>query len=165
MMRRWILQGCLVFFLLVFWVGSGAEAIAANTTLVPCRESPAFQQRQANAPEGYYYTKPFEAYSSELLCGEDGLPHLPLDRLDRSIDIAIPFAIFFYVAGFIGWSGRAYLQATNRSNTPETLEIFIELPLAVRSLTQGLLWPLLLIKELLSGELTAKDNEISVSPR
>jgi photosystem I subunit III len=142
-----------------------SPAFAVNTTLVPCRESPAFQQRRENAPKNYYYTKPFEAYSSELLCGEDGLPHLPLDRLNLALDVVIPFSLFLYVAGFIGWSGRAYLLAANRAKNPEEMEIFINLPVAIRSIVQGSLWPLLALKEFVSGELTAKDNEIPVSPR
>ncbi|WP_404784920.1 Photosystem I reaction center subunit III [Altericista sp. CCNU0014] len=140
-------------------------AHAANLNLVPCSESAAFQQRQNSAPEGYYYTKPFEVYSSELLCGEDGLPHLPLDRLDRAVDVAIPIALFLYVAGFIGWSGRAYLQAASKSENPAEKEIFIDLPLALQSFIQGLLWPLLALQQLLSGKLTVKESEITVSPR
>jgi photosystem I subunit 3 len=150
---------------LIIGLGIASPALAVNTNLVPCRDSPAFVERMNNAPDTYYYTKPFEVYSSELLCGEDGLPHLPLDRLDRVIDIFIPIAIFLYVAGFIGWSGRAYLQAANRTKNPEELEIFIDLPLAIGSCIQGALWPLLAFKELASGELTAREGEISVSPR
>jgi photosystem I subunit III len=138
---------------------------AANLNLVPCNESAAFQQRQSSAPEGYYYTKPFEVYSSELLCGEDGLPHLPLDRLDRAVDVAIPMGLFLYVAGFIGWSGRAYLQAAGKSANPEEKEIFIDLPLTLQSLIKGLFWPLLALQEVLSGKLTVKESEITVSPR
>jgi photosystem I subunit 3 len=147
------------------WLGNPSPASAVNNTLVPCQESSAFQQRLKNAPQTYYFDKPLEVYSTELLCGEDGLPHLPLDRPDRAIDVAIPFAIFFYVAGFIGWSGRAYLQAANKAKNSEELEIFINIPLAIQSFAQGLLWPLLAVKEFVSGELTAKDTEISVSPR
>ncbi|MGV0026995.1 Photosystem I reaction center subunit III [Phormidesmis priestleyi] len=144
-----------------------SPALAVNTTLVPCGESAAFQQRRENAPKNnYYYTKPFEAYSSELLCGkDDGLPHLPLDRLNLAFDVLAPFSLFLYVAGFIGWSGRAYLLTSNKADKPEEMEIFINLPLAISSIVQGLLWPLLALKEFFSGELTAKDSEIPVSPR
>ena len=100
-----------------------------------------------------------------MLCGEDGLPHLPLDRLDRAVDVFIPIAIFLYIAGFVGWSGRAYLRVANRSKKPEDIEIFIDIKLAIASFSQGLLWPLLAFKELATGDLTAKANEISVSPR
>jgi photosystem I subunit 3 len=147
------------------WLTVVPTAAAVNQMLVPCSKSAAFVQRMNNAPEGYYYTKPFEAYSSELLCGEDGLPHLPLDRLDRAVDVVIPIALFLYVAGFIGWSGRSYLQASNRSKTPEMMEIFIDPPLAIQSLIKGLLWPVLALQEFLSGQLTAKDEEIPISPR
>ena len=101
---------------------------------------------------------------TNLLCGEEGLPHLQL-RFDRAIDIAIPFAIFFYFAGFVGWSGRAYLIGSKQTSKPEEAEIFIDIPLAIRAFAQGLLWPLLAIKELTTGELTAKESELSVSPR
>lgn len=152
-------------FVLIIWFGTVSNAVAVNTTLIPCKDSPAFQQRQNSAPDNYYYTRPFEIYSSELLCGPDGLPHLPLDRLDRAVDVAIPFGIFFYVAGFIGWSGRAYLRASNKAKNPEALEIFISIPLAIQSLSQGLLWPVFALKEFFSGELVADDETLSVSPR
>lgn len=156
----------LVFcFITLIWLSIIPSALAANTRLVPCKESPAFIERMEKAPDSYYFNQPFKAYSSELLCGDDGLPHLPLDRPSRFIDVVIPFAIFFYVAGFIGWSGRAYLISSKKSSKPEELEIFIDLPLAIQSFAQGLLWPLLVFKEFASGELTTKDNELSVSPR
>lgn len=153
-----------VVVIIFVWFNAIAPAYAANGVLVPCNESPAFQERMSKAPDTYYFDQPFTAYSSLEMCGEDGLPHLALS-FDRAIDIAIPFGLFLYIAGFIGWSGRAYLIATNKSSTPEQKEIFIDLPLAIASLVQGLLWPLLALKELTSGELTNKDNQISVSPR
>lgn len=164
-MRKSTFRFWLLILSLAIALHIARPAHAANLTLVPCRESAAFQQRQSSAPEGYYYTKPFEAYSSELLCGPEGLPHLPLDRLDRAVDVAIPIALFLYVAGFIGWSGRAYLQAAKQSANPEEKEIFIDLSLAIPSLLKGLLWPLLALQALLSGKLTVQDSEISVSPR
>lgn len=151
-------------FVSIIWFSTLSPAFAVDT-LVPCSQSSAFQQRKKAAPDTYYFNQPFETYGSELLCGEDGLPHLPLDRPGRIFDVVIPFAIFFYIAGFIGWSGRAYLQAANKAKNPEELEIFISLPLAIPALLQGLLWPLLSVKEFLSGELTAKENQIPVSPR
>jgi photosystem I subunit III len=164
-MRIFLVRNFVIFFILATCVIPVNPTFAASTHLIPCQDSTAFQQRKSIAPEGYYYTRPFESYSSELLCGEDGLPHLPLDRLDRAVDVFIPIALFLYIAGFIGWSGRKYLQAANRAPKPEELEIFIDLKLAIASFSQGLLWPLLAIKELLNGELTAKADEISVSPR
>ena len=150
---------------MLLWVGIVPSASAASDThLVPCQESAAFQERMQNAPQNYYFDQPYQAYSSNLLCGDDGLPHLQL-RFDRAIDIIIPFAIFFYFAGFVGWSGRAYLIGGKRASKPEETEIFIDILLALRSFTQGLLWPLLAFKELTTGELLAKDSDLSVSPR
>ncbi|MEO1095019.1 MAG: Photosystem I reaction center subunit III [Cyanobacteria bacterium J06638_28] len=150
---------------LLLWVGIMPPALAVSDThLTPCQDSIAFQERMQNAPQGYYFDQPYQAYSSNLLCGDDGLPHLQL-RLDRAIDIVIPFAIFFYFAGFVGWSGRAYLIGSKQSSKPEEMEIFINIPLAIRSFTQGLLWPLVVFKEVTTGEFTAKDSELSISPR
>ncbi|MBE9138399.1 Photosystem I reaction center subunit III [Nodosilinea sp. LEGE 07088] len=139
-------------------------AAAGNTHLVPCQDSAAFMERMQNAPQTYYFDQPYKAYSTNLLCGEDGLPHLQL-RLDRAMDVVIPFAIFFYFAGFVGWSGRAYLIGSKQATKPEEMEIFIDISLAIRSFTQGLLWPLLAFKELTTRELTAQEAELTVSPR
>lgn len=149
---------------IAFFLGYVSAAKAETMTLVPCKESAAFVARQNKAPDSYYFNQPYKAYSEYLSCGEDGLPHLRL-QVDRAVDIAIPFILFFYIAGFIGWSGRAYLQSAQRSSTPEREEIFINFALAIPSFIKGLLWPLLFIQELMSGQLTAKEQEISVSPR
>ncbi|MGD1927891.1 MAG: Photosystem I reaction center subunit III [Leptolyngbyaceae cyanobacterium] len=154
-----------IVLVVFFWINVVPPAAAASDThLVPCQESAAFQQRLQNAPQNYYFDEPYQAYASNLLCGDDGLPHLQL-RFDRALDVAIPFAIFFYFAGFVGWSGRAYLIGSKQASKPEELEIFIDLSLAIRSFVQGLLWPLLAVKEFTSGELTTLKNELSVSPR
>ncbi|MGV2831920.1 Photosystem I reaction center subunit III [Myxosarcina sp. GI1(2024)] len=137
---------------------------SANDLLVKCKDSPAYQERVANYPNNYYFNQPDRAYAEYLPCGTDGLPHLVIS-FRNTIDIAIAFGIFFYITGFIGWSGRSYLQAINEKKSPQESEIFIDLPLSIKSLAQGLVWPTLAVKELLSGELTAKDNEIPVSPR
>lgn len=155
---------CVLMLAIALFVSPISPALADSTALVPCKESKAFLERKNNAPDGYYFDQPYKAYSEYLLCGEDGLPHLAL-RLDRAVDAAIPFALFFYVAGFIGWSGRAYLQASQSSSTPEQNEIFIDIPMAILSLIKGLLWPLMFIQELATGRLTAKESELYVSPR
>ena len=149
--------------MLMVWATTVPPA-AAETHLVPCQESAAFQERMQNAPQGYFFDQPYESYSANLMCGDEGLPHLQL-RFDRAIDVIIPFGIFFYFAGFVGWSGRAYLIGSKQKSKPEQLEIFIDLALAISSLIQGLLWPLLAVKELISGELSVKDSDLSVSPR
>lgn len=137
--------------------------------LVPCKDSPAFQKRATQArnttsdPESG--KKRFERYS-QALCGDDGLPHLIIDgRRGREGDFLIPGGIFLYIAGWIGWVGRAYLIAARKSDNAAEKEIIIDVPLAIKSIAQGPLWPLLAVKELTTGELTAKDSEITVSPR
>ncbi len=145
-------------------VATAAQLPGQSTHLVPCSQSPAFLDRMKAAPQTYYFDTPYQSYSSNLLCGAEGLPHLQL-RFDRAVDIAIPFAIFFYVTGFIGWSGRAYLIGSKDDKKPEEMEIFISPALAARSFLQGLLWPLAALKALTSGELTAEKSKISVSPR
>ena len=142
-----------------------APSANADGILVKCKNSPAYQERVASYPNNYYFNEPDRAYGEYLTFGEeDGLPHLVIN-FQNGIDIAIAFGLFFYIAGFIGWSGRAYLQAISQQKSQEESEIFINLPMAIQALTKGLLWPLLSVKELLSGELTADKSEISVSPR
>ncbi|MGL6338630.1 MAG: Photosystem I reaction center subunit III [Waterburya sp.] len=148
---------------IVLWFAAAPNA-SADGILVKCKDSPAYMERVASYPNNYYFNQPDRAYSEYLSCGEDGLPHLVIS-FKNAVDIAIAFSIFFYIAGFIGWSGRAYLQKISQQKSQEQSEIFIDLSLAIPSLIQGLLWPLLAVKELTSGQLTAKNNEISVSPR
>ncbi|MEL6130479.1 MAG: Photosystem I reaction center subunit III, partial [Cyanobacteria bacterium J06628_4] len=119
----------LLAFLLVLslWASSAAPAQAASDThLVLCESSAAFQERMHSAPQNYYFEEPYQLYAANLLCGEDGLPHLQL-RFDRALDIVIPFGIFFYFAGFVGWSGRAYLIGGKQASKPEETEIFIDI--------------------------------------
>ncbi len=151
------------------WFGAVSPAVAASepyadTHLVPCASSPAFNQRMESAPDNYYFDTPYQSYAANSLCGAEGLPHLQL-RFDRALDVIIPFGIFFYVAGFIGWSGRAYLIDSKSAANSEEPEIFIDVALAIKSSVQGLLWPLFFVKELTTGELTAPMSEVYVSPR
>lgn len=150
---------------LVVWCSLAPAASAVeNTYLVPCSESPAFQERMKNSPENYYFNKPYQAYAQHELCGPEGLPHLPI-RLDRAVDIAIPFALFFYITGTIGWAGRAYLIDSKKSKSPAEKEILIDIPLLIQSVVKGLLFPVLVFQELASGQLTNKDDAITISPR
>lgn len=138
---------------------------SADGILVRCKDSPAYQERVANYPNNYYFNEPDRAYGEYLTCGEaDGLPHLVISWRN-SLDIALAFGLFFYIAGFIGWSGRSYLIANSQEKSQEQSEIFISLPIAIKAMSKGLLWPILAVKQTFSGELTADKNEISVSPR
>jgi photosystem I subunit III len=153
----------------LLWVGFTAPASADVAGLVPCKDSPAFQKRATMArnttADPNSGKQRFERYS-QALCGTDGLPHLIIDgRRGREGDFLIPGGIFLYITGWIGWVGRAYLIAARKSGDAATKEIIIDVPLAIKCVFQGPLWPLLAVKELTTGELTAKDNEITVSPR
>ena len=147
-----------------FWINFAPVAMAENTTLVPCNESPAFVERMQNAPDSYYTTQSFKAYS-RLLCGDDGLPHLVLDRLSLAFDVLTPIVMFLYIAGWIGWSGRSYLRAIRKEGAGEEKELFIDTPLFFSCMIAALMWPLLAVKEFLSGDLVAKDEEIPISIR
>ena len=155
-----------------FWFNFAPPASAsAQANLVPCSESPAFLQRAKDArnttSDPNSGAKRFERYA-QAQCGPEGLPHLIVDgRLDRAGDFIIPSILFLYIAGWIGWSARSYLQAVKNLEgaASESKEVIIDVPLALKCVSSGLLWPVGSVKELLSGELTAKDEEITVSPR
>lgn len=149
----------LVLFL---WVGFVPPSRA--DVLTPCADTPAFQQRAAKATTAQAKAR-FESYST-LLCGPEGLPHLIVDgSLNHAGEFIIPGILFLYIAGWIGWVGRSYIISVRKEKEPEMMEIIIDVPRAVKLATSGFLWPLAALKEFTSGELTAKDSEIPVSPR
>ncbi len=157
-----ILAVCLAF-------NFAPPASALGADLVPCSESAAFQQRAAAArnttPDPNAGAKRFERYS-QALCGPEGLPHLIVDgRFSRAGDFLIPGVMFLYIAGWIGWVGRAYLQTVSKEKDAEMREIIIDVPTAFPLMLSGFAWPAAALKEFLSGELTAKDEEIPISPR
>jgi photosystem I subunit 3 len=154
------------------WLNFAPPAKALGAGLVPCRESPEFLKRAENARPTTDTRDPldrFQRYADNgALCGPDGLPRLIVDgRPDHLGDFTTPGLLFLYIAGFIGWSGRSYLQTIKKQagGSNELKEIKIDLSVAIPSLVGGLLWPVAAVKELLSGELVAKDEEIPVSPR
>lgn len=158
-----------LFFAITLWFSCTTAASADVAGLVPCKDSKAFQQRAAAArvttdnPDSG--KNRFGRYS-EALCGPEGLPHLVVDgRLSRAGDFLIPSILFLYIAGWIGWVGRSYLQTIKKSKDPELKEVIIDVPLAVGKMLTGFSWPLLALKELTTGELTAKEEEIPVAPR
>jgi len=109
----------------------------------------------------------FDKYSrSELLCGTDGLPHLIADgRWSHAAEFILPGFGFIYISGWIGWGGRKYLRAVSTSANPSESEIIINVPLALKIMTTGYIWPVLAWQELISNELVAVSEEITVSPR
>ncbi len=151
---------------IVLWVGIALPASADVAGLTPCGESPAFLARAAKATTPGAKAR-FEFYGeSSLLCGEDGLPHLIVDGdFAHAGEFIIPSLLFLYIAGWIGWVGRAYVIAVRSEKSPEEKEIIIDVPLAVKCSLSGFAWPLAAAKDMLSGEMFAKDDEITVSPR
>ncbi|BAZ04605.1 Photosystem I reaction center subunit III [Calothrix sp. NIES-3974] len=151
------------------WFNFAPPTLALGADLVPCKDSPAFQERAKTArdttSDPQSGEKRFARYS-QALCGPEGLPHLIVDgRLDRAGDFLIPSILFLYIAGWIGWVGRAYLIAIRKQKDTELKEIIIDVPLAFSMMLSGFAWPAAAVKEFLSGELTAPDTEIPISPR
>ena len=109
----------------------------------------------------------FDKYSrSELLCGTDGLPHLVADgRWSHAAEFILPGFGFVYISGWIGYVGRKYLRAVSTTKNPAESEIIINVPLALKIMTTGYIWPISAWQELISGDLIAPKNEITVSPR
>lgn len=134
--------------------------------LVPCGESPAFQKRAAAADSESDKAR-FEFYSkTSLLCGPEGLPHLVVDGdLYHAGEFLIPSILFLLIAGWIGWAGRSYVIAVRDTKSPEENEIIIDVPLAIKCSLGAAAWPLLAFKEIVSGEMFAKEDEITISPR
>lgn len=109
----------------------------------------------------------FEKYSrSELLCGTDGLPHLIADgRWSHAAEFIFPGFGFIYISGWIGYVGRKYLRAVNTTKNPAESEIIINVPLALKIMVTGYVWPISVWQELVSGELVVPKDQVTVSPR
>jgi len=164
-------------------------ASADVSGLVPCKDSPVFKKRldgsvkklsarlQNYEPGSPAYlsleqqiekTKArFTKYGEKgLLCGADGLPHLIADgRPDHAGEFVIPAFGFLYIAGWIGWAGRSYLQFTKTTDKPNENEIIINVPVALSMMSASFVWPFAAWKELISGKLLVPGNEVTVSPR
>ena len=164
-------------------------AIADVGGLTKCSESPAFEKRlktsvkkleqrvskyEKGTPPALALEQQiertkarFDKYSrSELLCGSDGLPHLIADgRWSHAAEFIFPGFGFIYISGWIGWVGRKYLRAISSSKNPTESEIIINVPLALKIMTTGYIWPISAWQELISGELVASDDNVTVSPR
>jgi photosystem I subunit 3 len=157
--------------------------------LTKCSESPAFEKRlkasvkkleqriskyEVDSPPALALQQQaertkarFDKYSrSELLCGTDGLPHLIADgRWSHAAEFILPGFGFIYISGWIGWVGRKYVRAVSTTKNPTESEIIINVPLALKIMTTGYIWPVSAWQEFISNDLVAYDNEITVSPR
>lgn len=162
---------------------------ADTYTLIPCKESIAFNKRlkssvnklqtrlskyETGTPPALSLEKQiqrteirFNKYSnSGVLCGPEGLPHLIADgRWNHAGEFMLPGLLFLYIAGWIGWVGRGYLQAIAKTNIPTEKEIIIDVPLALKFSLSGFVWPLASLQEFTSGKLLAANDDITVSPR
>ena len=185
-MKQFNLTALLFAFLLTFIPN---QALADIGGLTPCSESPAFAKRLKTSVKKlelrmaqYETASPpalalqqqidrtkarFDKYSrSELLCGTDGLPHLIADgRWSHAAEFILPGFGFIYISGWIGWVGRKYLRAISATKNPAESEIIINVPLALKIMTTGYIWPIAAWQELVSGELIAPTDEVTVSPR
>jgi photosystem I subunit III len=177
----------LLFALLIAITPNQASADIGGLT--KCSDSPAFAKRlktsvkkleqrmsqyEADSPPALALKQQidrtearFDKYSrSELLCGADGLPHLIADgRWSHAAEFTIPGFGFIYIAGWIGYVGRKYLRAVSTTKNPSESEIIINVPLALKIMTTGYIWPISAWQELISGDLIAPKDEITVSPR
>jgi photosystem I subunit 3 len=173
--------------------GSVEAAKADVAGLTPCAESKQFAKRQKNEVKGL--TKRLKQYEADsapalalqatiertekrfanyaksgVLCGTDGLPHLISDpglaiRYGHTGETLIPTVGFLYIAGWIGYVGRNYVQAVKADKRPTEKEIILDVPMAIRLALQGAAWPVAVVSELRSGALVEKDENITVSPR
>ena len=157
--------------------------------LTKCSDSPAFTKRlnasvkkleqrlsqyEADSPPALALQQQvertkarFDKYGrSDLLCGADGLPHLVADgRWTHAAEFIIPGFGFIYISGWIGWVGRKYLRAISTTKNPAESEIIINVPLALKIMATGYIWPISAWQELISGDLIASNDEVTVSPR
>nr|YP_010472472.1 photosystem I reaction center subunit III [Pleurosigma intermedium]UVG42083.1 photosystem I reaction center subunit III [Pleurosigma intermedium] len=177
----------LLFALLLALIPNQASADIGGLT--KCSESPAFAKRlktsvkkleqrmsqyKADSPPALALKQQidrtearFDKYSrSELLCGTDGLPHLIADgRWSHAAEFILPGFGFIYISGWIGYVGRKYLRAISTTSNPSESEIIINVPLALKIMTTGYIWPISAWQELISGDLIAPKDEVTVSPR
>ena len=177
----------LLFAILVAFTPNQAYADIGGLT--KCSDSPAFNKRLASSVKKleqrmsqYETDSPpalalkqqigrtearFDKYSrSDLLCGTDGLPHLIADGdWSHAAEFILPGFGFIYISGWIGFVGRKYLRAVSTTKNPSESEIIINVPLALKIMTTGYIWPISAWQELVNGDLIAPKDEITVSPR
>jgi photosystem I subunit 3 len=164
-------------------------ANASLDNLTPCKTSPAFAKRLKSSlkkldnrlklytpesKEAAFLQKEIEATKarferygeSGLLCGKEGLPRIiATGQWDRANEFVIPGIMFLYITGWIGWVGRKYLRYASTQKNAFENEIIINVPVAIKIMNSGFLWPVDAWKEFTSGDLLADDDDVTVSPR
>nr|YP_009029042.1 photosystem I reaction center subunit III [Cylindrotheca closterium]AGH28581.1 photosystem I reaction center subunit III [Cylindrotheca closterium] len=185
-MKRFNLIAIICSFLIIF---NPDQVWAEVGGLTKCSDSLAFAKRQktsvkkleqrmstyqADSPPALALQQQidranirFEKYGrSALLCGTDGLPHLIADgRWSHVAEFILPGFGFIYISGWIGYVGRKYIQAISTTKNPAESEIIINVPLALKIMVTGYVWPISAWQELISGELVTSKDQITVSPR
>lgn len=185
-MKRFNLIASICGLLIIF---NSDPVMAEVGGLTKCSESAAFGKRQktsvkkleqrmatyqADSPPALALQQQidrtnarFDKYSrSDLLCGTDGLPHLIADgRWSHAAEFILPGFGFIYISGWIGYVGRQYLRAVSTTKNPAESEIIINVPLALKIMVTGYIWPISAWQELISGELIAPKDQVTVSPR
>jgi photosystem I subunit 3 len=176
--KRLILSFSLILALIF---NSPNLSFADGGILVDCDKSAVFNKRlntslkkletrlkkyEANTPpslaiqEQILQTKNrFARYSdSTLMCGTDGLPHIIADGdWAHATEFMLPGMMFLYTTGWIGWSGRKYLQTVALSKNPTEKEIIIDVPVALNIMISSYLWPRAAWDEFISGEFVIED--------
>ena len=179
----------ITLFFLALLTFAPNQAYAEIGGLTKCSESPAFTKRlnasvkkldqrmskyEADSPPALALKQQsdrtkarFDKYSrSDLLCGTDGLPHLIADgRWSHAAEFILPGFGFLYISGWIGWVGRKYVRAVSTTKNPAESEIIINVPLALKIMTTGYIWPISAWQEFVSSDLVAPTDKITVSPR
>lgn len=79
--------------------------------------------------------------------------------------LQIPTVGFLYIAGWIGYAGRTYLNLVKQGGKAQEKEYIIDVPTAIRIAFQGAGWPVQVVQELRAGTLTERAENITVSPR
>ena len=180
---------CVTILSFLVFSADRKAAFADFNSLTPCKDSSAFQKRLKTSVKKLenrltLYTpesqeartlteqitsakKRFERYgNSTLLCGKEGLPRIiATGQWDHANEFVIPGILFLYITGWIGWVGRKYVRYASTTENPFENEIIINVPAAISIMNSGYLWPIEAIKELMSGDLLASDDEITISPR
>ena len=177
-----VLSGCC-------FLGDLQSAKADYTSLTPCKESKPYQKRlksslkklenrlplyTPDSKEHKFLEKEIVATQTRfnkfadqgMLCGKEGLPRIIASgQWDRSNEFIIPGIIFLYITGWIGWVGRKYVRYTSTTKDPFENEIIIDVPVALKFMNSGFLWPIEAWKEFVTGDLLASDDDVTVSPR
>jgi len=186
-----LLSQIIVFsiFTLSFFSVNPKEAKAEFNNLIPCKDSQAFEKRLNTEVKKLenrlkFYTPEskeanslineieatkarFERYkNSTLLCGKEGLPRIIASgQWNHANEFVIPAILFLYITGWIGWVGRKYLIYASKTENSFENEIIINTPIAFSIATSGFLWPIESWNEFKNGNLVAKEEEVTVSPR